>query len=63
VLDQKGKALPLEATITERDDAGRTMLVVDLNLAPLSPSDYVLEVAVASGADSQRKQIGIRVVR
>ena len=63
VLDPRGQPLPLEATLTERDDAGQPMLVADLNLAPLSPGDYVLEVAVASGAESQRRQIGIRVVR
>jgi VWFA-related protein len=63
VLDQRGKPLPLDVTLTERDDAGRTILVADLNLAPLSPGDYVLEVAVASGAENQRRQVGIRVVR
>jgi hypothetical protein len=63
LLDRRGQPLPLDATLTERDDAGRTTLVADLNLAPLSPGDYVLEVVVASGADTQRRQIGMRVVR
>jgi hypothetical protein len=63
VLDQRGQPLPVEATLTERDDAGQTTLVADLNLAQLSAGDYVLDVSVGGGADTQRRQVALHVVR
>jgi hypothetical protein len=52
-----------EVTLTERDDNGRTLIVADLNLAPLGPGDYVLELSVGSGADNERRQVAFRLVR
>src|SRR6185295_4703509 len=49
VLDRRGTAIPLEVTLTERDDAGKTTLVADLSLAPLGAGDYVIEVTAGSG--------------
>jgi VWFA-related protein len=63
VLDRRGQPVPVAATLTERDDAGQAVLIADLNLAQLSPGDYVLEVSVASGSLKQSRQVAIRVVR
>jgi len=63
LLDQKGQPLPLEATVTERDDGGHRTLAVDLNLAPLGPGDYVFEITGAAGGKSEQRFVAIRVVR
>jgi VWFA-related protein len=63
LLDQKGQPLPLEATVTERDDGGHRTLAVDLNLAPLGPGDYVFEITGAAGGKREQRFVAIRVVR
>jgi hypothetical protein len=63
LLDRRGQPVPVDATVTERDDAGRPILVADLNLAPLSAGDYVLEITAGQGDDTQRRYVGMRVVR
>jgi len=63
VLDRRGQSLPVPAALTERDDAGRQILVADINLAPLSPGDYVLDVTVASGTETQQRLLAFRVIR
>jgi hypothetical protein len=63
LLDRRGQPIPVSATLTERPDEGQSMLAADLNLSQLSPGDYVLEVSVASGTETQKRQVGLRVVR
>jgi VWFA-related protein len=63
LLDRRGQPVPVDATVTERDEAGRPTLVADLNLAPLSAGDYVLEITAGQGDDTQRRFVGMRVVR
>ncbi len=63
LLGRDGKPLALEVTVGERPVEGQTMLAVDLNLAPLTAGDYVLEVTAGAGADTSAKLLAIRIVR
>ena len=44
-----------------RDNGGTQMLATDLNLAPLSNGDYLIEVTAKSGEKSQTEVVAIRV--
>jgi len=61
VLDRKGQPLPFGVTLTEREVDGKTVLSADLNLAPVAPGDYVIELVAKLGAQSERRLIAIRV--
>jgi VWFA-related protein len=63
VLDRRGQPLPLGATVTERDVDGKPQLAVDVNLAPLSEGDYLIEVTAGAGTITDQKIVAIRVVR
>jgi hypothetical protein len=63
VLDRRGQALALGATVTEQDRNGQPVAAVDLNLSPLSDGDYVIELEAGRGADTQRSLLAFRVVR
>jgi hypothetical protein len=39
------------------------VLAADLNLAPLSPADYVLELTATAGGTTDTRYVAIRVVR
>ena len=71
-VDQQdgARARPARAAAAARRDTSRNAtttgaptIVADLNLAPLSPGDYVLELSVSSGADTEKRQIAFRLVR
>jgi hypothetical protein len=61
LLSRTGQPMPVQVAATERDVDGRTMFAVDLNLAPLGPGEYVIEITVGSGATSEQKLMAIRV--
>jgi len=63
LLDQRGQPLPIEVSLTERDDAGHTILVADVALAQLGAGDYVLDVSAGGGAQEGHRQVGLRVIR
>ncbi len=66
LLDRRGQPLPIDATVTERPAQGGapgSVLVADVNLGPLAPADYVLEVTAGHGTDTERRLIAIRVIR
>ena len=63
LLDRKGVPLAIPVTVTERQVDGRTMLAVGVALAPLSEGDYVVEVSVASGPQSDRGMMPLRIIR
>ncbi len=63
LLGIDGRPLAVPVVLTERDQNGRPVLAVDLNLAPLAPGDYVIEVVAVRGADETRRYIPIRVLR
>jgi VWFA-related protein len=62
LLDRNGQPLPVPVNLTERDVNGRPSVAADVNLAPLTAGDYVIELTVGSGAGTERKLIAIRVV-
>jgi VWFA-related protein len=63
LLGRDGKPVPLEIALTERTSAGAPVLAADLNLAPLTAGDYVIEVTAGAGDKSERRMVAIRVVR
>jgi VWFA-related protein len=70
LLNKSGQSVAAALTVTERPREGQgasgaapTALAVDLNLAPLGPGDYVIDVTVGAGADVERRLLAIRVVQ
>ncbi len=63
LLDRRGQPLPVEATVTERTATSGSVLAADVNLGPLAPADYVLDVTASHGADTERRLVAFRVVR
>ena len=63
LLGRNGQPLAVPVTVTERQSNGRNVLAADVNLAPLSDGDYVVEVTAGSGGDSEQRRIAIRVIR
>jgi hypothetical protein len=64
LLSRNGQPLAVAANVTERpasDASAPAILAVDVNLAPLGPGDYLIELVAGSGADSERKLVAIRV--
>jgi hypothetical protein len=64
VLDRTGQPLQVPVTTSDRLEAesGQRWVTADLNLAALSPGDYVLEVTL-KGATETQSLIAIRVTR
>ena len=63
LLDRKGQPLPLDVTLTERPATSGTVLAADVNLGPLAPADYLIEITAAHGADSERRLVAIRLIQ
>ena len=61
LLDRNGNALAVPVTLSTRDADGRSILVGDVNLAPLSSGDYVIEATATSGGVTDRQLLAIRV--
>ncbi|CAN5785530.1 hypothetical protein BH18ACI5_BH18ACI5_25000 [soil metagenome] len=59
VLGRDGKPIDLVVTLSERDEAGIPLLVADLNLAPLTAGEYVIEVRAGDAV----ADVAIRVMR
>ena len=57
LLDRAGNPLPVQVTLAEKTGA----LVADVNLAPLAPGDYILELRVTGAGSSANTKIAIRV--
>ena len=62
LLDRNGTALSVPVTIGERREPSPHM-TADVNLAPLTEGDYVLEVTARSDSANVRKLAAIRVMR
>ena len=65
LLDRTGQATPVPVTVGERTDeaTGQRWITADVTLAPLAPSDYLVEVATTEKSGEVRTVTGIRVVR
>ena len=63
LLARDGRPLAVPVTVTERERDGQMMLAADINLAPLTEGEYLLEVTARAGGASVRKYAAIRVIR
>ena len=61
LLDRNGKLLPLPVQTAVREANGSTVVTADLNLAPLSIGEYVIEIAAKAGEKSEQQMTAIRV--
>jgi VWFA-related protein len=61
LLGKNGQPLAVAVNVTERQVDGAAMLAADVNLAPLGPGDYVIEVTAGSGTQLETRLVGIRV--
>ena len=63
ILGRDGVPLELQVNVKDLQDAGVTYVVADLNLAPLTQGEYVLEATVTAGGKSEASLLAIRVGR
>ena len=63
LLGRNGQPLAVPVTLSERETNGQRTVAADLNLAPLSAGDYVIELTVGSGDRTERKLFALRVVQ
>ena len=63
LLDVRGRVIPAAPTLTEREEGGRQVLAVDLNLAPLSGGDFVVEITAGRGTERDKRFVAVRIVR
>jgi VWFA-related protein len=63
LLNRQGDALPVPVALSERVEGDRTVLTADLQLAPLAPGDYVLELSTSRGGMTKQQWLALRVIR
>ena len=63
LLDVKGQPLPVAPAMTDRDDGGQAVVVLDLILAPLGEGSYVLEFVGTAGTEQERELLAFKIVR
>ena len=61
LLDRTGKPIAIPLTTAMRDNGGAATLATDLNLAPLSNGDYLIEVTATAGDKTETQVVAIRV--
>jgi VWFA-related protein len=64
LLDRTGKAIAIPLTATVREDRdGSRWQTTELALAPLAPSDYLIEISTGPGGENRRTLVAFRVVQ
>jgi VWFA-related protein len=63
ILGRDGVPLELLPKMSDLDDTGTRYLVADLNLAPLTAGEYIVEVTATSAGKSESAHLAIRVGR
>ena len=63
LLGKNGQPLAIPVTVTERETDGRKVVAADLNLAPLSFGDYVIELTAGRGTDTVIRVVAFRVIQ
>jgi len=63
LLDSRAQPLPINASATQLQSTGTTVLAADLALTPLAAGEYVVEVVVSAGAVSETRLVAFRIVR
>jgi VWFA-related protein len=61
LLDRAGKPMAIPLETSTRDAGGVTMLTTNLNLAPFSNGDYLIEVTAKAGEKTETQTVAIRV--
>jgi hypothetical protein len=61
LLDRKGQPLAVPIAVAMRETAGSTVVAADLNLAPLSIGEYLIELTAKGGGTAEQKLVAIRV--
>ena len=61
LLDRTGKPIAIQLSTAMRDNGGTPMLATDLNLAPFSNGDYLIEITAKAGDKTQTEVVAIRV--
>jgi hypothetical protein len=62
LLSRTGQPLAIPVTVTERETDGRKAVAADLNLAPLSAGEYVIELTVGRGTETTVRLVAFKVV-
>ena len=63
LLGRDGVPLDLAVTLSDHEDAGHAFLVADLNLAPLTAGEYVIEIEGKAAGQEGAARLAIRVGR
>jgi VWFA-related protein len=63
VLGRDGVPLGLAVAVGDREEAGTKFLVADLNLAPLTAGEYIVELKATVGGKTEAAHLAIRVGR
>jgi VWFA-related protein len=61
LLDRTGKPIAIPLATSVRDNGGTQMVATDLNLAPLSNGDYLIEISAKTGEKTETQVVAIRV--
>jgi hypothetical protein len=63
LLSRTGQPLAVPVGVTERETDGRRVVAADLNLAPLSAGEYVIELTVGRAGTAEVKLVAFRVLQ
>ncbi len=63
LLGRDGVPLELPVALSEVEEGGIKFLVADLNLAPLTAGDYIIEVSGKAGGKTETAMLAFRVGR
>jgi hypothetical protein len=63
LLDRKGMPLPVPVNLSERPGETFSLLLADVQLAPLTDGEYVIDVSASRGGVTEHALVPIRVVR
>ena len=59
LLDRSGRALPVELPLAE--DADKKQLVLEMSLSGLGRGDYLIELTVGGGSETERRLLALRI--
>ena len=63
ILGRDGVPLELKVSVSDVEESGVRFVTADLNLAPLTAGEYLIEVSATASGKKESAQLGIRVGR
>ena len=63
VLGRDGVPIDLAVAVSDQEEGGRRFLVTDLNLAPFTQAEYILEVKGTVGGKTETAFLAFRIFR